>query len=120
MASKSHVSDYSWRRGPRGEFEGESVMEMKIKKRWQFLYADEGTFDPNGDGDCYAWKSKTFPASTFERAMGKMLAFINAKPFVCIVDYEAAALHVKYEPDEHEKHFYRIDHTDHELADYTD
>lgn len=94
-------------------------MATKIKtksKRWHFLWCDEES--PPKNGDCHAWKSKTFRVSTFEKAMDKMLNFVRGKPFVCLVDYECAALHEPYSQKRHTKCFPRIDMTEHELTEY--
>lgn len=86
------------------------------RKRWQFGWCDENS--PPKNGDSHDWRSKKFRAATFEAAMDKMLDFVRAKPFVCLVDYECAALHVPYDKDNHAATFHRIDRTDHELAEY--
>jgi hypothetical protein len=89
-----------------------------VRKRWQFCWCDEDS--PPTNGDAHAWRSKVFRAATFEKAMDKMLAFILSQRCVCLVDYEAHALHVPYSVDRHEDTFNRIDRTSHELADYRD
>lgn len=85
-------------------------------KRWQFGWCDEDS--PPANGDDRTWKSKVFRANSFQAAMGKMLEFVRDKPFVCLVDYECAALHIPYSTSRHEEHFHRIDTTNHELRDY--
>lgn len=89
---------------------------VRLRRRWQFCWCDEDS--PPANGDCHTWKSKVFRAATFEKAMDKMLAFARGKPFVCLVDYECAALHEPYSSKDHERHFKRIDMTDHDLAEY--
>lgn len=84
-----------------------------VRKRWQFGWCDEDS--PPTNGDSHDWRSKTFRAGTFDRAMDKMMAFVRGKPFVCIVDYECRAVHVPYHEDSHESAFPRIDRTEHEL-----
>jgi hypothetical protein len=91
-------------------------MKLKTRKRWQFGWCDEDS--PPANGDAHDWQSKTFRAATFEAAMDKMLEFVRTQPFVCLVDYECAALHVPYNAKRHEETFYRIDTTDHELAEH--
>lgn len=86
------------------------------RKRWQFCWCDEDS--PPTNGDCHDWKSKTFAAATFEKAMDKMLEYVARKPFVCLVDYEVAALHVPYSAKDHDAHFPRIDTTEHDLAEH--
>ncbi len=88
----------------------------EIRKRWQFCWCNENS--PPKNGDCYDWRSKTFRADTFEKAMDKMLSFVRGKPFACLVDYECRALHIPYHQDNHELAFPRIDDTDHELREY--
>lgn len=88
------------------------------RKRWQLLWCDEAS--PPANGDSHTWKTKVIRAATFEKAMDKMLAYVQDKPFVCLVDYECAALHVPYFPKRHYEHFHRIDRTEHELAEYVD
>jgi hypothetical protein len=85
--------------------------------RWQFCWCDADS--PPANGDAHTWKSKTFRAATFAKAMGKMLAFVRGKPFDCLVDYECRAEHVAYRGQvNHDKAFPRIDTTDHELGEY--
>lgn len=85
-------------------------------KRWQFGWCDADS--PPRNGDSHNWKTKVFRCATFERAMDLMLDYVRAKPFVCLVDYECAALHIPYSQKRHDEHFHRIDYTDHELAEY--
>lgn len=87
-----------------------------MRKRWQFGWCDENS--PPAHGDAHNWKTKTFRAKTFEAAMDKMLEYVRRKPLVCLVDYECAALHVKYVPSRHDEHFRRIDCTEHDLKEY--
>jgi hypothetical protein len=89
-----------------------------MRKRWQFGWCDENS--PPTGGDAHDWRSKTFRAATFVDAMDLMLDYIRAKPFVCLVDYECAALHVPFDPKKHGEHFLRIDRTEHQLAEYAD
>jgi hypothetical protein len=86
-----------------------------MKPTWQFAWCDENS--PPTNGDAHDWHSKTFRVKTFEQAMDKMLEFVRKKPFVCLVDYECAALHVEYDPAKHEEHFLRID-AKHALVEY--
>lgn len=91
----------------------------KVPKRWQFCWCDENS--PPKNGDAHDWRSKVFRTSTFEKAMDKMLEFVRAKPFVCLVDYECCAMHVQDRGQaNHDEVFPRIDQTDHELAEYAD
>jgi hypothetical protein len=55
--------------------------------------------------------------------MDKMLAFIQAQPFECLVDYECCALHVLHDPydlDKHEDYYPNINYTNHALTEYVD
>lgn len=85
--------------------------------RWQFTWCDANS--PPANGDSHDWKCETFAAPTLDAAMDGMLAFVRAKPFECLVDYECEALHVPYSPERHGDRFRRIDRTDHALAEYT-
>ena len=89
---------------------------MATSKRWQFGWCDENS--PPANGDAHDWRSKTFAAPTFEAAMDKMLVFVRSKPFVCLVDYECAALHVRFREDRYDEHFHRVDCSGHELSEY--
>ena len=94
-----------------------ATRKAEPRKRWQFLWCAEES--PPRNGDSHAWKTKVFRAATFEKAMDLMLAFIQAKRFVCLVDYECRAEHVPYRGQEnHSAAFPRIDHTGHELAEH--
>jgi hypothetical protein len=88
-------------------------------KRWQFAWCDANS-PPTPAGDTHHWRSKTFRTPTFEKAMDKMLSFVRRQPFECLVDYECAALHVPYDPADHDARFHRIDLTVHDLAEYAD
>lgn len=93
---------------------------MRVRKSWQFAWCDEAS-PPTPDGDSHEWKSKIFRAATFEKAMDLMLAYILAKPFNCLVDYECRAMHVRgHGQRNHDKVFPRIDLTEHELREYCD
>jgi len=92
--------------------------KKKDRKRWQFCWCDEDS--PPKNGDAHDWKSRIYVADSFEEAMDKMLSFINSRPYNCLVDYECAALHVKYDPKKHDEHFLRIDRSGHGLAEYAD
>lgn len=87
-----------------------------VVKRWQFCWCDEAS--PPKNGDAYDWRSKTIRVTTFEKAMDRMLAFVRSRRFVCLVDYECAALHVPYDPEKHDEHFFRIDYTGHDLREH--
>ncbi len=89
---------------------------MDTRKRWQFLWCDENS--PPTNGDAHDWRSKVIAVATLETAMNRMLAFVRGKPFVCLIDYECAALHIPYSHKNHAAHFHRIDRTDHELSEY--
>lgn len=89
---------------------------MGVRKRWQFLWCDENS--PPKNGDSHDWHTKVFRVATFEKAMDRMLAFVQAKPFVCLVDYECRAVHVTFVPAKHGEAYLRIDRTTHDLKEY--
>ncbi len=90
--------------------------KRRMRPRWQFGWCDENSSPANGDS--HDWKTKVFRVATLKAAMDLMLAFVRSQPFVCLVDYEVAALHVPYRKDRHDQTFHRIDDNDHELNEY--
>lgn len=86
------------------------------RKTWRFAWCREDS--PPKNGDSHDWRSKSFRAKTFRKAMDLMLAYIERKPFACLVDYECRAEHMEYNPDAHEETYPRIDRTGHGLTQY--